>query len=319
MIDIPQYILSKFPGKSPNSNGKIHTYCPFHEDRHPSFSIDLDRGGLFICGSGQCGVRGNFPLFYKMMEGITSWREVYKVLKQPYVSKHITFDLGASQVRLPTDDQIDDFPYSPFVKEIEGVSDIPYLQDRGLTVESCDVFGVMYGKGGEFSGLDISNTLVAPVFDLDGQYKTFQARRMGADKKSRWEFPSGSSAKKFLYAGWLVAKGDGYLWIVEGMSDVWNLHKYGIQAVGIFSAEASYSQLNKINHLCNHLKLIPVVCLDGDISSLDPMKKDFGEALRKEISAYGLGCEVLHLEESEDPGSLTEERVHLLQRSYRGS
>ena len=318
MIDVQQYILSKFPGKTPNSGGKIHTYCPFHDDRHPSFSIDLDKGGLFICGSGRCGVRGNFPLFYKMMENITSWREVYKVLKQPQVSKTISFDLGMPKKSFQTDEQIDDFPAPPFTEVIEDASSISYLQERGLTDEVCDAFGVAYGKGGEFAGVDITNTLIAPIFDLGGQYKTFQVRKIGAAKKYRWDFTPGSSAKKYLYAGWMVSQGDGYLWIVEGISDVWNLFMYGIQAVAIFSTEASYSQLNKINHLCGYMNLTPVVCLDGDVCSIDPMQRDAGEDLRKEISAYGLNCKTIYLEGDEDPGSLTEDRVNFVRSECYG-
>lgn len=319
MIDVQQYILSKFPGKTPNSGGKIHTYCPFHDDRHPSFSIDLDKGGLFICGSARCGVRGNFPLFYKMMENITSWKEVYKVLKQPQVSKSISLGLDLPEKKFKSDEQIDDFPPHPFTNAIEDASSISYLQERGLTNEVCDSFGVMYGKGGEFSEVDITNTLVAPIFDLDGQYKTFQVRKIGAAKKYRWEFPPGSSAKRYLYAGWMVSQGDGYLWIVEGISDVWNLFKYGIQGAGILSAEASSFQLNKIYHLCKFMNLTPVVCLDGDVSSRDPMKRNLGENLRRQISAYGLNCKIIYLDGDEDPGSLTEDRINFVRNECYGT
>lgn len=312
-MDKRHYILSKFPGKTPNSSGKIHTHCPFHDDRHASFSIDVDKGGLFICGSRKCGVKGSFPLFYKMMEGIDNWKEVYEAISERRVSKHLTLDLE-TQTKPKSVEVIDSFPIHPFIKHIESVDSISYLRERNLTDEICDLFGIVYGRDGEFSGVNIHNTLVVPIFDLDGCYKTFQVRNLGASKKLRWKFPSNSCAKEHLYAGWLVSKGDGYLWVVEGISDVWNLRVHGIQAVGIFSSGASCFQLNKINQLCVALDLTPVVCLDGDVSSDDPMEVDYGLYLQKELMAYGLNSRIIHLNKDEDPGSLSKERIDQIRK-----
>jgi len=319
VVDIRQYILSKFPGESPNAGGKIHTYCPFHDDKHPSFSINLDKDGVFICGASRCGVSGGFPLFFKMMEGITSWREVFKILKEPRVSKDFKLDLGVEE-KLTDEkvDQIDQFPIEPFVEVIRSSDSISYLKDRGLKDEICDIFGIMYGRDGNFSGINIKNSLVVPIFDSKGEYKTFQVRKLGVAKKLRWEFTVNSLAKKYLYAGWLVSQSDKYLWIVEGISDVWNLKQHEIQAVAIFSSAASHYQFNEINRLCSEFDLIPVVCLDADVSSLDLMKVDFGKDIQKELIAYGLDCKIVHLDEGEDPGNLTCERVEFLRREcYR--
>ena len=81
MVDKTEYILSKFPDKSPNSKGVIHTHCPFHDDSRPSFSIDVEEG-LFYCASTSCGLRGGFALFYKLMEGLDNWSEVFSQIKQ---------------------------------------------------------------------------------------------------------------------------------------------------------------------------------------------------------------------------------------------
>jgi hypothetical protein len=80
MIDKVSYILSKFPDKSPNNKGTIHTHCPFHDDSRPSFSIDVEEG-LFYCGSTACGLRGGFALFYKLMEGLADWKQVFEDLR----------------------------------------------------------------------------------------------------------------------------------------------------------------------------------------------------------------------------------------------
>jgi len=47
-------------------NTNVMTKCPFHEDRHPSLSIDLERG-LEVCF--QCGFKGNiYKLAYELNE-----------------------------------------------------------------------------------------------------------------------------------------------------------------------------------------------------------------------------------------------------------
>jgi hypothetical protein len=316
LFDVNQYILSKFPGISPNAAGKIHTYCPFHDDKHPSFSINLDKGGVFICGSRGCGVKGGFPLFYKLMENV-SWAEVYKVLGAPAVTKNLELELDEGPIRYEKPEKIDPFPNPPFANPVAVAESISYLRDRGITKDLCDLFVVMHGRDGEFAGVSIRNSLVVPIFDVDCAYKTFVVRRIDAQKSERWEFTSDSCAKRYLYGGWLANYTDRYLWIVEGVSDVWNLERHGVRSVGIFSSRASSYQLNGIHELCEKFNLSPVVCLDGDVSAGDITEVDLGVELRQELSAYGLDCKIVHLEKDEDPGNLTAERINFLrQRCY---
>lgn len=296
-MDTRSYIISKFQ-KEPNDKGKIHTRCPFHDDKHASFSIDVDRG-LFICGSRKCGVRGGFTLFYKMMEGLATWREVYQRLHSPSIAA----DLGAvlnPKAKVDKESVVNDFPFPPFTTTFK-TSDIPYLRDRGITDEVCEMFGVVYGRDGEFDKVEIKNTLVVPIFDLDSSYHTFQVRRM-YDSALRWHTPSGSPIKNLLYGGWLINNESHLLWIVEGVSDCWNMWQNGLRAVGLFSKEASATQYNKIDLLCKTFELTPIALLDGDAP-------DANKKLFKELQAYGLKPEAVYLEPDEDPGSLSRLRM----------
>ncbi len=311
-MDVQSYILSKFPEAQFNNTGRMHTTCPFHDDATRSFSLNTE--GLFICGSTRCGVRGNFFLLYKMLEGIKHWRDVYEQLKtnKPKISTTLEEMLGVKENK-KKQLVINDFPIEPFVESIHFV---PYLNDRGISNDVIEIFGVSYGVGGKFSGVDVRNSLVAPVYDIDGTYMTFQVRRLGEGDSKRWYNPPGSCSQYLLYGGWLINGDHKHLWIVEGASDVWKLRTYGIQSVGLFTKEASVRQTNTITKLCKTCKLKPVVCLDGDAHGRGT---DYNKRIAHELYAYGLQAKIIYLREKEDPGSLTIERINEIQQELGGN
>lgn len=312
-MDLSAYIRSKFPNKPPNSAGEIHGPCPFHDDRTKSFSINVSNG-VFICGSTKCGVRGNFFLFYKMCENLDSWREVYEALTKPSPASNVDQLFGsAKQKKKQSLHVVNEFPAPQFLQDI---GHIDYLVERGIPKEICDKFGLMYGVGGKFDRVDIANTIVAPIFDLDGTYKTFQARAL-VEGKLRWNTPEYSPIQYLLYGGWLVPPKDGFIAIVEGASDVWNLNNYGVYSVGLFTSRASKTQLLKIAQLCESSGSIPVVLLDGDACvPQKPKNKVAAKDLYNELFALGLKPRWFPLEEGEDPGGMSKKRVDEMKVCY---
>ena len=308
MVDSRSYILEKLNGSEFNDKGRLHTKCPFHEgDIHPSFSITDE--GLFICGS--CGIRGNFFQFYKFMEGLSSWKDVHDRLKQnkPKISTTIEALLGVKPKNRKRELALNDFPVAPFVQPL---GEIAYLQDRGLTNDLMSCFGVSYGTGGDYDGVNLKHTLVFPIYDCNGDYYTFQARVLRKSSPTRWEHPRGSCASYLLYAGWLVDSRSRDLWIVEGASDVWRLFSFGVQAVGLFTKEASTRQLNTIATLCRNFKLKPIVCMDGDAP-------DAGRVIYKELYVSGLSPQIVCLRGDEDPGGLGQLRFTEVCNEMRGN
>lgn len=309
MVDPQAYIQSKFPDKSPNSSGEIHAGCPFHDDRNPSFSINVERG-VFVCGSGRCGVRGNFKLFYKMMEGITSWREVYERLKVTRIATDIE-ELLAPKPQGQKQYEISEFPAAPHAL-VEEIGRISYLEERGLGRDVIDAFGLLFGRSGFSANISVEGAVILPIYDLNGTYLTFQVRYLDPNARLRWRTPSNSPIQRLLYGGWLVPwNQDKQLWIVEGASDVWNLFRNNIQSVGLFTKEASDAQLNRIVEVCRDFGLKPVVCLDGDAVV---RSKDYGQIIQHELIASGLDALLVHLERHEDPGALPAERIARLRQ-----
>ena len=262
-----------------------------------------------MCGSPKCGIRGSFAYFYKLMEKIESWAQVYRDLRM----SQVTPDLEVLFAEKRGDNKkywISPFPQPPMVEPIRSVK---YLLERKIGPDIVARFGLLYGVGGECAGIHIEDCIVAPVYDLNGTYITFQVRYLSPFALRRWQMPSGSAAQNVLYGGWLIdmnaPRGD--LWIVEGASDVWNLTRLGVPAVGLFTNKASAAQLNRIRDLCTKYKLLPVVCMDGDacFTGKGGNVVDMGAKVASELSAYGLEVRTVHLPKEEDPGSLTEARL----------
>lgn len=305
-LDVRGYILSKFPDKTPSSGGQLHTQCPFHDDNSPSFSIDIDRG-VFVCGSPRCGVRGSFAYFYKLMEGIESWAQVYRDLRVTQVTPDIEALLAAHPEK-KRNYWISEFPQAP---QVEPIVSVAYLTERGIGPEIVGRFGLLYGRSGDSAGIFIGDSIVVPVYDLNGAYITFQVRYLNPDAKLRWRTPTGSPIQNVLYGGWLVSGTSGELWVVEGPSDVWNMAKLGCEAVGLFTKEASAAQLNRLRDLSVRLGVKLVVCMDGDavVQKRNGKVVDYGRKIYDELCAFGLDPALVHLEKDEDPGALSASRL----------
>ena len=78
----------------------------------------------------------------------------------------------------------------------------------------------------------------------------------------------------------------------------------------MFTKEATPSQLNKIYELCLTKQVSPVVCLDGDAAKKEKKKGiTYTDIIVMNLCAFGVVPTTVYLEEHEDPGSLSAERV----------
>jgi DNA primase len=292
-MNIRDYILKKLPEGRVSASDNLNCRCPFHNDGSPSFSISLDTG-KFICRSASCGIRGSFLKFYKLMEGV-SWKRAISELKTQSYEIDLN-ELLSDKVEKPKEIKINQFPPENCLQDL---NIIEYLSKRDLGQEVVESFGLKFGKYGRFDNLDITNSIVAPVFDVDRSYKTFQIRRLAG--KTRWLNPLGTPLREVIYGGWFPFQ-SGLLWVVEGASDVWNLYSKGIQSVGLFTKESTSSQYNRIISLAEYYDLTPVVCLDGDA-------KESSKELYFDLTASGLDAKLVLLRDHEDPGGLSCDRL----------
>lgn len=308
-MDIRTYILNAFPGKSFSSSGKINACCPFHDDSHPSFSIN--EKGQFICGSQSCGVRGGFALFYKLTENIDNWKQVYEDIKEgelnPEFNTKSLFSTDSAAKTANTNTFPDASCYEP-------LGELEYLTKRGFTTNDMQrlyqAYSLLYGTDGKHEGVYLQDTIIAPIFNLKGEYQTFQVRYLNPNSKMRWNNPEGSPLQDLLYGGWLVNSQTSALWVVEGASDVWNLFKMGHTAVGLFTKEATASQLQDLLTLGRKYDPDFIIALDGDTHNQDRgFGRDYPAKIHKELLAFGLRSKIIYLRGEEDAGSLSREQV----------
>jgi DNA primase len=305
-MDKVAYILSKFPGKSFNAAGKLHARCPFHEDSSPSFSITSE--GLFICGSTRCGVHGNFAQFYKMSEGAT-WAQVREVLGTAEPVSELDVSKLFSAEKVDTSEVT-----NPYPRNVETIGSLEYFEDRGFSTEEiawlCERFMLGYGTKGYHEGVKIEGAIVVPIYDIDGRYRTFQVRYLDPKKSCRWKNPLNSPIQDLLYGGWLISGRQRHVWIVEGASDVWNLARFGFEAVGLFTKTATVGQRKRLYDLAKKFDLHYLVCLDGDAHAhFDAYGKDYCMKVHSELSAMGLDSDIVYLQKEDDPGSLSRDVV----------
>lgn len=78
--DPAQFFAREILGFAEGKNGWAHGCCPFHDDHHPSFAMNLESGG-YKCLSSSCGVSGgNIVSFVCALHGL-SRPEAYRFLE----------------------------------------------------------------------------------------------------------------------------------------------------------------------------------------------------------------------------------------------
>ena len=100
---------TKFVQKPEFKHDRMVSLCPFHDDRKPSFSVDL-KTGKFVCFA--CGKAGNYVSFRAELDG-TSNADAYKKIlrehgvdetkKEPAKPKSYTVEDYAAEKKLPAE------------------------------------------------------------------------------------------------------------------------------------------------------------------------------------------------------------------------
>lgn len=81
-LDLADYLEQR--GINYKKSGKnLMMSCPFHEDKHPSFGINV-HNGKYHCLAGSCNQYGNLPMFIKRIEGLASYDAAESWLRGNY-------------------------------------------------------------------------------------------------------------------------------------------------------------------------------------------------------------------------------------------
>lgn len=212
--------------------------CPFHGDRHPSLSVNEEKGS-FVCYA--CGERGDVFAFVSKIEKV-GFAEAAKRL-----TKELTIEKG--QLTIERKDN----------KDAGALPERLSVVDSRLSVEN-EVFLAMLLPAGSGcpeltpTWLDFGvgqspflvperwkamrNRLVFPVRDEEGRLVGFAARRLSdedRDKPKIYQFGNGRtvSGRASCYTGCDEAREairrEGSVFLVEGYKDVLAMHAAGFR------------------------------------------------------------------------------------------
>lgn len=221
----------------------IMALCPFHDDRTPSFGINLRKGvwNCFKCGGGTL-----LGLIAELTGNTEAW-----------ALNHVKgFVIEDTQREIDLTDIVDSWKEidrqlvrhkpEPLPKHVSAVGH-PYLKrERRLGKETIKRFGLGYVKWGDYR-----QRIIIPLRALNGQYIGFQARDVINDEerypdRKRMLNSYGLDMLDFFYNMDRVFFGWDWAVLVEGPFDVMRLDSYGIPTIGLLGSKLTKLRIDML-------------------------------------------------------------------------
>ena len=223
--------------------------CPYHEDKSPSFSINI-RKGLFICYA--CGAKGNMKQLAEHLNSDVPLNDPSVTLDE-VVEALEKLTVEEKRVERP----IVGIPY-PAKYQTETATKIArnYFMNRGLTEIAISDYRLSYDI--------IDNDAIIPLCDIYGRIAGFIKRTLDSQKLSegvpKYRYPKGLSISKYLYGADVIMKNTMYsetyghplnLVITEGSIDAMSVYKicsqtYGVAILGARISKEQALQIQKL-------------------------------------------------------------------------
>ena len=240
MKDLILNLLQAYNIKNIKEAGnEIRCCCPFHEEKNPSFSINLETG-KYICFSGMCGKKGNIVSFISELTG-KSYKDVEKDLHinlENIKYNSIVKDTLKSLEEKKSDEEYIKYNNYQFV-------DLNKLQDENKILSIINVSKHI----SDIVKLKICLTnpyrkrLVVPI---DQNIYEFRDITKTSDKKCLYE--SGVKISNYLF-NIIVNKNDKSIFLTEGTKDAMSVAGFGFNACCTFGINISKKQILKIMQL----------------------------------------------------------------------
>lgn len=192
---------TKFVQKPEFKHDRMVSLCPFHDDRKPSFSVDL-KTGKFVCFA--CGKAGNYVSFRAELDGTSNADAYKKILREHGV------------------DEAKKEPAKPKSYTVED-----YAAEKKLPAEWLHMVCSLESKQEQ----DGTPYVKIPYFNIESKVQVTR-KRMG-NHSFKWGY--GSAGKMIPYGLWRKEGMEvaGYTILVEGESDSQTLWFLGYPALGI--------------------------------------------------------------------------------------
>lgn len=294
--------------------------CPACGDsRYRTYlNAETGLGNCFVCNQPLTKLR-----FVHLLFGHDKWSDTMRVVQE------VLKDQGWRPKRTATaavDETTADFkmPFSHELPTPDG--NLLYLEQRGMTPELTRYFNLRWCEFGWFDYVEdgekrrqmFDNTVIIPVYDLDGTLKTFQGRDLTDRRSAKYLFPKGlPGTGRYLFNGHNVhataevAMGEGAFDVVamKAAFDT-EVSLRHVVPVGSFGKHMSYGSDTGDDQLGRFIRL-----RDAGVQKVTIMWDGEAKALiaaldaAKLLNGIGLTAAVAMLPADKDPNEVLPEVV----------
>jgi DNA primase len=311
---VSEYVQLKKQGKN------YFGLCPFHGENSPSFSVSTEKQ-IYHCFG--CGAGGNVFSFLMEIEGLSFLESVKQAASRTNVELPESFDVPSSSKQsthatkmIEAHELLKKFYHHLLVNTKEGQKPLEYLNNRGITKETIDTFGIGYSPNSwdfatkflqkrgfslellESAGITIRNhegrhfdrfrnRIMFPIWDLQGQVTAFSGRIIEPGEPKYLNSPETEifQKSKTLYGFHLarshIRKKQQAI-LLEGFLDAIALHRAGIPyVIATMGTALTEDQIRILRRNVDHI----TVCYDSDKAGIEA-------AFRASSMLKAAGCEV---------------------------
>lgn len=288
--------------------------CPFHGDRHPSLSVDEEKGS-FVCYA--CGERGDVFAFVSKIENVGFVEAANK----------LSIDSGQLAIEGKDNKEARLLPERLAVKEKKENSDAEQLPvvNSQLSIENEAFLALLLPAGSGCSELTptwldfgvgqspclvperwkaMRNRLVFPVRDEEGRLAGFAARRLSDEDRDKPKYVNSETGGLYrksellygLYEAREAIRREGSVFLVEGYKDVLAMHAAGFRhTVALCGTALCPGHIALLKRYTTSVR----VMLDADKAG-----RKAADAIVPTLAGEGMDAVRIGLPEGDDPDSL---------------
>lgn len=293
--------------------------CPFCHEGGGKTYVNAE-SGLGNCFHGSCGAKFNKRKLLRQVSGLSgpAFNEHIKAMAAQlgWMPKKERPTLLMGALRLPK-------PMDPLPNQGRMLR---YLEDRGVTADSCEWFGLGYchDKGwwsyelddGTEQWVSYAKRVIIPIHDLDGTMVSFQGRDVTGERLPKYLFPVGFAvAGKHIFNANAFEDGlHDHVIAGEGAFDAIAIHQalrgdpgcrnmLGVATFGMHLSGGDDSQIERFSKLKERGLKTVTILWDGE-------KKAITQAVKSglELAQVGLQVRVATLPAGYDPAQGPDKR-----------
>ena len=270
-----QELLDQY-GVEYKSSGKSYLIsCPYHEDRHPSFSINQEEG-YFKCWS--CGVKGSYRDLYKIISG---QNYTYSTMDSWIYGNYLTYNKNKKKEVIENKEIV---VYGKLLNPLDNIEIRQWLYKYGVEDDSIIVkYNIKYSPytemiekhltdDSEINFTKIVNRIVVPIYDKDNNIINYECRSYDGSKPKVLYVRGGSV--ETLY-NWNNINKD------EDIKGWWRLHNTYSNSVSMFHNIPTEYQFKLLNESLS----TKVFFIDNDAGGWGEFDSD-GKLKRKGTIQY---------------------------------